>query len=472
MNNREAVIVVDLSFGDAGKGSMVDYLTRKLEAHTIIRFNGGSQAAHNVVTKDGKHHTFSQFGSGTFVPGVRTYLSRFTLVNPIALMEEGEKLIKIGIKDAILRMDVDKRALVTTPFHWAANRLKEMARGDARHGSCGKGIGETMADWLQFGDEMLFVGDLRDKKICLEKLLFHQKIKKEQLKTVIDKLPKTRAVIKELDIILSEDVADLAMKFYKTFTNSVNIVNENYLQNILQKPGNIIFEGAQGALIDEWYGFHPYTTWSTTTAKNALNLLKGYTGKITKLGLLRAYATRHGAGPFMTEIEQLGNMIPDIHNDNNKWQEKFRVGWLDLVATRYAIAINEGIDCLAVTNLDRFEQLDEWKIADGYHFPGEVKEKTAKYFNFCEDDEFASGIKVKPDMEDLDYQTGLTELLQKSKARYIKLPEDCSVGLKNSDSQRTIKYLRFLESRLQTPIAFISRGVTAEDKFELLSEEI
>src|SRR4051794_33587520 len=123
-----AWIVVDLGFGDAGKGSVVDFLVREHQTHTVVRFNGGAQAAHNVVLPDGRHHTFSEFGSGTFVPGVRTHLSRFMLVDPAALLAEERHLRSLGVSDAFERLSVDGRAIVVTPFQKAANRLREMSR--------------------------------------------------------------------------------------------------------------------------------------------------------------------------------------------------------------------------------------------------------------------------------------------------------------------------------------------------------
>src|SRR5437773_11389748 len=101
---RQAIIVIGLAFGDEGKGSIVDFLTRRYNAHTVVRFNGGPQAGHNVVTSDGRHHTFSQFGSGTFVPGVRTLLSRFVLIEPYAMFKEAAHLNDIGVCDALDRL--------------------------------------------------------------------------------------------------------------------------------------------------------------------------------------------------------------------------------------------------------------------------------------------------------------------------------------------------------------------------------
>src|SRR5690606_29247276 len=115
-----AFIVVDLGFGDAGKGTIVDYLCRRERATLVVRTNGGAQAGHNVVTADGRHHTFSQLGAGTFVPGVRTHLSRFVVVHPTALAIEAQRLEARGVLDPLARVTVAGDAYVTTPFHQRA----------------------------------------------------------------------------------------------------------------------------------------------------------------------------------------------------------------------------------------------------------------------------------------------------------------------------------------------------------------
>ncbi|MGW5010844.1 adenylosuccinate synthetase, partial [Micromonospora chalcea] len=135
------VMVVDLGYGDAGKGTVVDLLCATRQVHTVIRFNGGAQAAHNVVLRDGRHHTFAQFGAGTFRPGVRTHLARHVVVDPLALAAEADHLASVGVPDALDRLTVDGEALLATPYHRAANRAREIARGADRHGSCGLGVG-------------------------------------------------------------------------------------------------------------------------------------------------------------------------------------------------------------------------------------------------------------------------------------------------------------------------------------------
>ncbi|NUP38314.1 MAG: adenylosuccinate synthetase, partial [Streptomyces sp.] len=139
---RTHTVVVDLGFGDAGKGATVDRLCRGGGVTAVVRFNGGAQAAHNVVTPDGRHHTFAQFGSGT-LHGVPTHLSRFTVVDPLALAAEADHLRGLGVPDPYGLLTVDREAPLATPYHAAANRLREQARGAARHGSCGMGVGEA-----------------------------------------------------------------------------------------------------------------------------------------------------------------------------------------------------------------------------------------------------------------------------------------------------------------------------------------
>src|SRR6266545_215189 len=170
---QQAFLTVDLGFGDSGKGSIVDFLTRIHAAHTVVRYNGGAQAAHRVVT-DGpnpREHVFAQFGSGTLA-GAATHLSRFMLLDPLAMVAEERHLQSLGVPDAFQRTTIDERALVITPFQRAANRLKELARGDGRHGSCGMGIGETMADYLRYGDRVVLAGDLASSDALRAKLAF------------------------------------------------------------------------------------------------------------------------------------------------------------------------------------------------------------------------------------------------------------------------------------------------------------
>jgi adenylosuccinate synthase len=136
---------------------------------------------------------------------------------------------------------------------------------------------------------------------------------------------------------------------YRAFAACVALVDSGYLRRLL-RAGPVVFEGAQGILLDEWRGFHPYTTWSTTTFANAETLLAEAGQTAIRLGVVRSYLTRHGPGPFVTEDPTLE--LPEPHNRHGDWQGTFRAGHLDAVALRYAIEIAGGVDALAVTHLD------------------------------------------------------------------------------------------------------------------------
>jgi adenylosuccinate synthase len=314
----EHVIAVDLGYGDAGKGTIVDWLCATESVRAVIRFNGGAQAGHNVVTPDGRHHTFSQFGSGTF-HGVHTHLSRFMVVDPLALSAEAAAL---GDPWELLTIDPD--ALLCTPWHRAANRVRETRRGKDRHGSCGMGVGEAVAFSLVPGNAAPRVGDVLSPKRLRAKLRALRDALEEELGT--------------LDAPPIDDFVDVM----RDFADVVSISER------LPLDGPCVFEGAQGVLLDEWRGFHPYTTWSTTTFDNAFELLDG--AGASRLGVVRTYTTRHGPGPHVTEDPALE--YPEQHNGTELWQGSFRLGHFDAVAHRYAIEVAGGVDALAVTHMD------------------------------------------------------------------------------------------------------------------------
>jgi len=291
-------IVVDLGYGDAGKGSIVDWLCHAAagqSVHTVVRFNGGAQAAHNVVTPGGRHHTFAQFGSGTLSsPGTRTFLSRFMLVDPLALVAEAEHLASLGVADPLGLVAIDRDALLTTPYHQAANRAREAARGGSRHGSCGMGIGETAAYSLARPDDAPRVGDCESPARLTRKVaLLRDRVAGDGS---LGPLPPPQDVTAACQAVAGR----------------VTLTGDGYLARLLRQRGSVVFEGAQGVLLDEWRGFHPYTTWSTTTFENAEALLKeaGMPGEALRLGVTRAYLTRHGPGPFVTEDPTLELPVP------------------------------------------------------------------------------------------------------------------------------------------------------------------
>lgn len=422
--NNEHVIVVDLGFGDAGKGTIVDWLCRDGERSAVVRFNGGAQAAHNVVTDDGRHHTFAQFGAGTFVPGVPTHLAHSVLVDPFALAREAEHLESIGVGDVFDRLTIDERALITTPWHRAANHARELARGGDRHGSCGMGIGETARYALAHPDDAPTVGDCRHPRTLRRKL----RAMRDRLGTP-DRAPDGVASVR--GIVDPPDVDDV-MEVLGMFTDTVHIVDGGHVGGLLER-GPVVFEGAQGVLLDEWAGFHPYTTWSTTTTANALSILVEHGHRATRLGVVRTYTTRHGAGPLPTEDDSLASLLPEHHNGTGPWQGAFRVGHFDAVAHRYALAATGGVDALAVTHVDAVNTgagiCDEYLTEAG-----------------------APWAPVPPDGHDLDRQARLADTLTSITPVIRDAPETGT------------EWLDEVSGLLKVPVAVASYGPTAAAK--------
>lgn len=348
------IIAQGLFFGDESKGSIVDSLTRQHKATLNIRTSGGCQAAHNVQTPEGIHHTFSQFGSGTFA-GAKTLLGKDVLVDPLRLMKEGKVLISKGVYDAYDRMSIDGRVLVITPYHAAINQMKEVARGRARHGSCGVGIGETAAYALDYPHRALRIQDLGTNVMRPKLEVMHDRFAAAMIAL--------RAPLMDAGLLTTFDAIkspfndttfmDALCWRYQEFTRLVKIVNELEVNRLVHR-NDCIFEGAQGILLDEDYGFHPYITWSRVTSRNAVEMLKSAgIDDWETIGIMRSYAHRHGAGPFPTETKL---NLPESHNQTNDWQGGFRVGELDLAAIHYAmrvqVQVGDEIDYLAVTHLD------------------------------------------------------------------------------------------------------------------------
>jgi adenylosuccinate synthase len=357
-----AFVVVDLGFGDAGKGLLTDYLVRRHAAKLVVRFNGGAQAGHNVVESGGRQHTFSQFGSGAFVPGVRTHLASPVVVHPTALRVEAERLVSLGEGDVLARLSIDPRCRLTTPFQQAAGRLRELLREGGRHGSCGVGVGETVSDSLARPELTLRFGDLRQPEQVRERLAA-QRLQKVQ---EFGELAGAGHVGVRRELELLND-ASVAGRWLASASEVARMVKLTYDEELPQEA-SVVFEGAQGVLLDEDFGFHPYTTYSHCTPGSARELLSGmgWSRPVETIGVLRSYAVRHGPGPLPTEDEQVARATAEPHNDSGPWQGAMRKGWLDLVLLDYALRACGSVDTLALTHLDSLGALEPFQWCERY----------------------------------------------------------------------------------------------------------
>lgn len=328
---RKAVVTVGLGWGDECKGSCVDYLCHIMKADLVVRYSGGCQAAHHVVLPDGRSHCFSQFGSGTFA-GCRTWLHKNMIIEPVSMENEAEHLKEIGIADPWSNLFIHPQCLITTPYHMAANRARELyreERGEGRHGSCGMGIGECREYAIKYPNLAVRAMDLFNPELLEFKLLAILRHYESQFGSEETSL---------LPYVVAERYAYI--RSLMTITDKLTCETA-------------VFEGSQGMLIDETFGTAPYNTWSDVTLRAAQDALQDLQiEKVFNLGITRTFATRHGPGPFPTEIA--GATIKGDHNQHNKWQGAFRVGKLDLDSLSYA-AKNVGakLDGIALTWTDR-----------------------------------------------------------------------------------------------------------------------
>lgn len=354
---RQAIVVVGLGYGDESKGATVDFLAATLpDTVAVVRWSGGAQAAHNV-RHGPRHHTFSQFGSGTFCD-VRTILRAPMLVNPILLGAEADALTDQGVHDPLGLVIADANCLVTTPIQIAMNRARELGRGAARHGSTGLGIGETVAYDLAVrggakqGETIgnfvapcdaptvpaLRVADLRDLAATIRSLDAMARYAAPLLAGVDEP-----GIAHESVEAMAAELCATAKYF--AIVDDIDTVLDSALQ-----AGTVIFEGSQGVLLDEWHGFHPHTTWSTITPGQLVADLKADGRRAFVLGLTRSYATRHGDGPMPTEDARL--RLPEPDNREGRYQGGWRTGHLDLPALRYAMKVTGRVDGLGISHLD------------------------------------------------------------------------------------------------------------------------
>lgn len=303
-------VVLGSLFGDEGKATMVDRLSRNTDRSIlVVRFSGGNQVSHTVARAD-KKHVFSNFGSGT-LNNVPTYWSKFCTISPTTILNELDILKQKGYAPILY---VDRNCPVTTPFEVYANKLDAITRS---HGTCGAGYGNTIKREETFYS--LVFSDL-----------FYPSILRAKLNSIIAYY-ENKAVLVEADII-DNFINDCLIL---TETDEIKLCDENVMEN----KDHVIFEGSQGLLLDQHYGFFPNVTRSNTGTTN----IKSWLNKDADIYLMtRAYQTRHGNG-FMTNENKRHNIFQDLTeaNKTNEYQGVFRKSLLDLDLLNYAFDKDE-----------------------------------------------------------------------------------------------------------------------------------
>ena len=352
-----AFIVLGAQWGDEGKGKMTDYLAE--EADVVVRFQGGNNAGHTVEVGD-RQYKLHLIPSGILYDNKLNVIGNGVVVDPKALFEEIGYLEKEGVKVTPEKLIISDRAHLIMPYHRVLDVLKEKARGKNDIGTTGKGIGPCYTD--KFERCGIRVCDLLHEDVFEEKLRENIKMKNEYITKVLG----GEALDVEEILAQYKQYAEKIRPFVKD--TSVKVYDS------IKEDKTVLFEGAQGMLLDIDHGTYPYVTSSNTTAGGVSNGIGVGPNMITNaVGITKAYTTRVGKGPFPTELEnETGEWIRTKgHEYGVTTGRSRRCGWLDAVILKTTVRVS-GLTSLCVTKIDTLAGLDKLKICVGYKYDNKV----------------------------------------------------------------------------------------------------
>ncbi|MDI3481064.1 MAG: adenylosuccinate synthase [Tepidanaerobacteraceae bacterium] len=421
------VVVVGAQWGDEGKGRITDYLAR--EADVVVRYQGGNNAGHTVEVES-KRYKLHLIPSGILHPGTICIIGNGVVIDPLGLLEEVDCLEKDGVDTGALR--ISDRAHIIMPYHVLLDELAEKSKGEHELGTTRKGIGPAYIDKAErMGIRMC---DLMDPKLFEEKLEQNLEVKNNLLEKVygvkgFEKGPMLESYLKAAEKI-KPMVCDTTVIIYEA-----------------AKAGkNILYEGAQGTLLDVDLGTYPYVTSSHPIAGGVcVGAGVGPTLIDSVVGVVKAYTTRVGKGPFPTELfDGVGDYIREKgYEYGTTTGRPRRCGWLDAVMLRFAVRVN-GLSHIAITKLDTLGGLEKVKICTAYEYRGQILT------------EFPASLHV----------------LAECKPVYEELPgwpEDISGASSYDELPQSLKdYVERIKELTGTQISFVSVGPARDQGYELV----
>ncbi|MFD1795735.1 adenylosuccinate synthase [Paracoccus aurantiacus] len=417
------VVVVGAQWGDEGKGKIVDWLSERAEI--IARFQGGHNAGHTLVIGN-EVYKLSLLPSGIVRKGKLAVIGNGVVLDPWALFSEIDKLAKQGVEISTDNLIIAENTPLILPLHQDLDKLREEAAGAAKIGTTGRGIGPAYED--KVGRRTIRLADLGDEETLdsrLDRLLAHH----DALRQGLGAAPIDRADLKAKLLEIAPKLLPYAAPVWK-------VLNE------ARRAGKrILFEGAQGSLLDIDFGTYPYVTSSTVIAgQAAAGTGMGPSAIDFVLGIVKAYTTRVGEGPFPTELEdEDGQRLGERgHEFGTVTGRKRRCGWFDAVLVRQTCAIS-GVNGIALTKLDVLDGFETLKICTGYEIDGQVYDylPTAA----------ALQAKVTPIYEEMP---GWSESTAGARS-WAELPAEA------------IKYVRRVEELIQCPVALLSTSPERDD---------
>ena len=410
-------VLLGLQGGDEGKGKVVDVLTPKYDV--VTRFQGGPNAGHTLEF-EGQKYVLRSIPSGIFQGGKMNIIGNGVVLDPILFRQEAQSLAASGY-DLTQQLCISRKAHLIMPTHRVLDAAYETAKGDAKIGTTGKGIGPAYTDKVSRNG--LRVGDILhhfDEKYALAK--------------------------KKHEIILQGlkydyDVTDLEKEWFEAleYLKKFRLIDsEHVINNLLKEEKSVLAEGAQGTMLDVDFGSYPFVTSSNTVCAGACTGLGVAPRNIGEVyGIFKAYCTRVGAGPFPTELfDETGERLCELgHEFGAVTGRKRRCGWIDLVALRYAVMVN-GVTQLIMMKSDVLDGFDTIKACVAYKIDGKETEEFP--FDICE--------KVEPVYVEMPgWKTDMTKMTSED-----EFPEEFNA------------YISFLEEELGVPVKIVSVGPDRE----------
>jgi len=417
------VAVVGAQWGDEGKGKIVDWLSE--QADVVVRFQGGHNAGHTLVVGD-TTYKLSLLPSGVVRPEKLSVIGAGVVVDPWALLSEIETVRELGVAVSPETLLLADNATLILAVHRQIDKAREALRGERKIGTTGRGIGPAYEDKVaRRAIRVSDLGDADELRRKLEDLYAHHNI---YLKAA-----------GEPEASVDEDFADLSGIAPRILAFAAPVWR--HLEELRRRDRRILFEGAQGIMLDVDHGTYPFVTSSNTVAGQAAT--GSGTGPTTigyVLGITKAYTTRVGSGPFPSELtDEIGQQLGERGREfGTVTGRKRRCGWFDAVMVRQAIK-TAGITGIALTKLDVLDGLEELKVCDGYELDGERI------------DYFPSGARAQASVRPI-YRTleGWTESTQGARS-WADLPGNA------------VKYIRLIEELIDAPVSMLSTSPERED---------
>jgi len=410
-------VIIGSQWGDEGKGKIIDLLSEK--ADVVARYQGGANAGHTVVI-NGEKYILHLIPSGILQKDTLCAIGNGVVIDPMALMEEIELLESKGI-EVKGRLFISHRAHVIMPYHKLLDKAKETKDADKKIGTTGRGIGPAYVDKInRMGIRIV---DLLDRQTFSEKLRRNIEEKNEILKKIYG--------ANELDI---EQIVSEYQEFDEKIDPYIKDVSV-FLNDCLADDKEILLEGAQGTLLDVDFGTYPYVTSSNPTSGGACSGVGiGPTRIDSVMGVIKAYTTRVGMGPFPTEISDEESNLRELGDEFGATTGRpRRCGWFDAVIANYAVRVN-GIDAFALTKLDVLDTFEELKICVAYKYQGKIITN------------FPSEVRILDECEPVYETLPGWKAPTKEIRRFDALPENAQ------------KYIKRIEVLTNTPAHIISVG--------------